>query len=162
MGDVIKVRRDEFNVVIGQNVISYCTSIQMAPFEALYGRRCRSPIGLFELREAELIGPDLVHQSLKKVKIIKEKLKTSHSLQKSNSDVHRIDLEFQEDDWRVGQVAYRLELPQEMSLVHPVFHVSMLKKVVGDPSLIVPVETIKANEELTYDEIPVTILDRKV
>jgi len=50
----------------------------------------------------------------------------------------------------------------EMSLVHPVFHVSMLKKVVGDPTLIVPVETIEVNEKLTYEEIPVSIIDRQV
>ncbi|XP_070020046.1 uncharacterized protein [Nicotiana sylvestris] len=63
---------------------------------------------------------------------------------------------------RIGQVAYRLELPPEISLVHPVFHVSMLKKVVGDPSTIVPIEAIEVNEELSYEEIPVTILDRQV
>ncbi|XP_070002771.1 uncharacterized protein [Nicotiana sylvestris] len=63
---------------------------------------------------------------------------------------------------RIGQVAYRLELPPEMSLVHPVFHVSMLKKVVGDPSTIVPIEAIEVNEELSYEEISVAILDRQV
>ncbi|XP_070041121.1 uncharacterized protein [Nicotiana tomentosiformis] len=63
---------------------------------------------------------------------------------------------------RIGRVAYRLELPPEMSLVDKVFHVSMLKKVVGDPSLIVPVDTIEVNEELTYEEIPVAILDMQV
>ncbi|XP_070017449.1 uncharacterized protein [Nicotiana sylvestris] len=55
----------------------------------------------------------------------------------------------------------KLELPPEMSLIHPAFHVSMLKKVIGDPSLIVPVETIEANDELSYEEIPVPILDRQ-
>jgi len=49
---------------------SFHTSIQMAPFEALHGRRCRSPIEWFEVGEAELIGPDLVHQAMEKVKII--------------------------------------------------------------------------------------------
>ncbi|XP_070054403.1 uncharacterized protein [Nicotiana tomentosiformis] len=122
---------------------------------------------------------------MEKVKIIKARLKISHSHQKSNSDVRRKDLEFKEDDWlflkvspmkgimqfrmkgklssryvgpyrifrRIGQVNYRLKLDPEMSLVHLVFHVSMLKKVVGDPSLIVPIETIEVNEELTYEEI---------
>ncbi|XP_070049476.1 uncharacterized protein [Nicotiana tomentosiformis] len=63
---------------------------------------------------------------------------------------------------RIGQVAYILELPPKISLVHPVFHVSILKKVVGDLSLIVPVKTIVVNEELTYEEIPIDILDRQV
>ncbi|XP_070032399.1 uncharacterized protein [Nicotiana tomentosiformis] len=132
----------------------------MAPFEALYGRRCRSLIRWFETGETELIGPDLVHQTMEKVKIITKWLKTTQSRQKSYSDVHLKDLEFKEDDWRIGRVAYKLELPPEKPLVHPVFHVSMLKKVVGDPSLIVPVEAIKVNEELTYEETPVAILDR--
>ncbi|XP_070006030.1 uncharacterized protein [Nicotiana sylvestris] len=61
---------------------------------------------------------------------------------------------------RIGQVAYNLELPPEMSLVHPVFHVSILKKVMGDPSTITPVKTIEVNEELSYEEVPVAILDR--
>ena len=63
---------------------------------------------------------------------------------------------------RIGEVAYKLELPPEMSLVHPVFHVSMLKKVVGDPTLIVPVETIEVNKKLTYEEIPISMIDSQV
>ncbi|XP_070015638.1 uncharacterized protein [Nicotiana sylvestris] len=63
---------------------------------------------------------------------------------------------------RIGLVAYKLELPPEISLVHPVFHVSMLRKVVGDPSTIVPVKTIEVNEELSYEEVPVAILVRQV
>ncbi|XP_070009583.1 uncharacterized protein [Nicotiana sylvestris] len=173
---------------------SFHVSIQMAPFEALYGRRCRSPIGWFEVSEAELLGPDLVHQAMEKVKIIQESLKAAQSRQKSYAEIRRRKLEFQVDDWvflrvspmkgvmrfgkkgklspryvgsyrvtqRIGQVAYRLELPPEMSLVHPVFHVSMLKKVVGDRSTIVPIEDIEVNEELSYEEIPVAILDRQV
>ncbi|WMV46274.1 hypothetical protein MTR67_039659 [Solanum verrucosum] len=58
---------------------SYHSSIQMAPYEALYGRRCISPIGWFEVGEARLIGPDIVHQVMEKVKVIQERLKTVQS-----------------------------------------------------------------------------------
>ncbi|WMV24683.1 hypothetical protein MTR67_018068 [Solanum verrucosum] len=63
---------------------------------------------------------------------------------------------------RVGQVAYELELPQELSTVHPVFHVSMLRKCIGDPSRITPTEDVHVTEDLTYEEVPIAILDRQV
>ena len=58
---------------------SYHSSFRMAPYEALYGRRCKSPIGWCEVGEAGLIGPDLVHQTMEKV--IQERLKTTQSYQ---------------------------------------------------------------------------------
>ncbi|WMV26521.1 hypothetical protein MTR67_019906 [Solanum verrucosum] len=48
----------------------YHSSIQMAPYEAFYGKRCRSPIGWFEVGKSGLVGPDLVHQAMDKVKVI--------------------------------------------------------------------------------------------
>ncbi|WMV24429.1 hypothetical protein MTR67_017814, partial [Solanum verrucosum] len=63
---------------------------------------------------------------------------------------------------RVGNVAYALELAQELASVHPVFHISMLKKCMGDPSLIIPAEDIGIKDILSYEEIPVQILDRQV
>ncbi|KAK4717839.1 hypothetical protein R3W88_016177 [Solanum pinnatisectum] len=63
---------------------------------------------------------------------------------------------------RVGNVAYELELPQELAAVHPVFHISMLKKCMGDPSLIIPTEDIGIKDSLSYEEISVQILDRQV
>ena len=63
---------------------------------------------------------------------------------------------------RVGNVAYELELPQELVAVHPVFHVSMLKKCMGDPSLIVPTKNVGIKDILSYEEILVQILDREV
>ncbi|WMV55292.1 hypothetical protein MTR67_048677 [Solanum verrucosum] len=63
---------------------------------------------------------------------------------------------------RVGNVVYELELPQELAAVHSVFHISMLKKCMGDPSLIIPTEDIRINDSLSYEEIPVQILDRQV
>ncbi|WMV09768.1 hypothetical protein MTR67_003153 [Solanum verrucosum] len=63
---------------------------------------------------------------------------------------------------RIGNVAYELELPQELAAVHSVFHISMFKKCMGDPSLIIPTEDIAIKDILSYKEIPVQILDRQV
>ncbi|WMV54718.1 hypothetical protein MTR67_048103 [Solanum verrucosum] len=63
---------------------------------------------------------------------------------------------------RIGNVAYELELPQELEAVHPVFHISMLNKCKGDPSLILPTESIRIKDNLSYEEVPVQILDRQV
>ncbi|CAN4099443.1 unnamed protein product [Withania somnifera] len=62
---------------------SYHSSIKMAPYEALYGRKCRSPIGWFEVGETVLLGPDLVQQAMEKVKVIQQRLKTAQSRHKS-------------------------------------------------------------------------------
>ncbi|KAK4729768.1 hypothetical protein R3W88_022756 [Solanum pinnatisectum] len=62
----------------------------------------------------------------------------------------------------VGNVAYELDLPNELALVHLVFHVSMLKKFVGDPTYIVPIEGLGLKENLSYEEVPIEILDRQV
>ena len=56
---------------------SYHSNIQIAPYEALYGRRCRSPVGWFEVGEAALIGPDSVLYAMDKVKLIRDRLKTA-------------------------------------------------------------------------------------
>ena len=62
---------------------------------------------------------------------------------------------------RIGEVAYRLELPPELSRVHDVFHVSMLCHYVADPSHVLPSQQLEVNPDLTYEEEPVTILDWK-
>ena len=173
---------------------SYHSSIQMAPYEALYGRRCRSPVGWFEVGEAALIGPDSVLDAMEKVQLIRDRLKTAQSRQKSYADVRRRELEFQVDDWvflkvspmkgvmrfgkkgklspryvgpyrilkRIGKVAYELELPADLAAVHPVFHISLLKKCVGDPASIVPLENVAVKDSLSYEDVPVEILDRQV
>nr|GEZ40778.1 reverse transcriptase domain-containing protein [Tanacetum cinerariifolium] len=62
---------------------SYHKSIKCAPFEALYGRKCRSPVIWIEIRESQLIGPEIVQETTKKIFQIKERLKTARSRQKS-------------------------------------------------------------------------------
>ena len=84
---------------------SYHSSIQMAPYEALYGRRCRSPVGWFEVGEAALIGPASVLYAMDKVQIIRDRLKTTQSRQKYYSNVRRRELKFQVDDWILLKVS---------------------------------------------------------
>ena len=78
---------------------SYYSSIQTTPYEALYGRRCRSNVGWFEVGETYLIGSDSVVYAMEKVQLIRDKLKTAQSRQQSYADVRRRELEFQVDDW---------------------------------------------------------------
>ncbi|WVZ85296.1 LOW QUALITY PROTEIN: hypothetical protein U9M48_032241 [Paspalum notatum var. saurae] len=77
---------------------SYRKSLNMAPFEALYGRRCRTPLNWSEPRERVTFGPDLVTQAEKQVKFIQSKLKSAQSRQKSYSDRRRRPLVFEKGD----------------------------------------------------------------
>ncbi|GKB08645.1 putative reverse transcriptase domain-containing protein [Tanacetum coccineum] len=74
---------------------SYHPSIRCAPFEALYGRKCRSPILWAKIRESMLIGPELVQETTDKVVLIKEKLKAARDRQKSYADNTCKPLEFE-------------------------------------------------------------------
>ncbi|GJT89606.1 reverse transcriptase domain-containing protein [Tanacetum coccineum] len=173
---------------------SYHSSIKCAPFEALYGRKCRSPILWAEIGESSLIGPELVQETTDKVVLIKEKLKAARDRQKSYADNRRKPLEFEVGDrvmlkvspWkgvvrfgrkgklapryvgpfeileRIGPVAYRLRLPDELGGVHDTFHVSNLKKCLADASLHVPLNDIKIDKTLRFVEKPVEILDREI
>ncbi|WMV45656.1 hypothetical protein MTR67_039041 [Solanum verrucosum] len=119
--------------------------------------------GWFEVGEVALIGPELVHEVMEKVHLIRERLKTAQSRQKSYADVRRRDLEFDVDDWvylkispmngvmrfrkkkklsphyvgtykifrRICKVAYALDFPNVLALVHLVFYFSLLNKCVG-------------------------------
>ncbi|XP_019251202.1 PREDICTED: uncharacterized protein LOC109230129 [Nicotiana attenuata] len=137
----------------------------MAPYVSLYGRRCRSPIGWFEPTKVGLLGPDLVHDALEKVDLIQQRLQTAQSRQKSYTNVRRHKLEIKERDQvflKIGEVAYKLELLASMTLIHPVFHVSMLREYMPDPAHIISLEVVEINDSLSYEEEPVEILDRQV
>lgn len=175
---------------------SYHTTIEMAPYEALYGRRCRTPVCWNEVGEQKLfgeLGPEIIKDTTDKVKVIQEKLKIAQSRQKSYVDKRRKDLEFEEGDhvflrvspWkgvmrfgkkgklspryigpfeileRVGATAYRLALPPSLSQLHDVFHVSMLRKYVPDPSHVLTAQPIELSKDLTYVEQLIEFLDRR-
>ena len=61
---------------------------------------------------------------------------------------------------RVGEVAYRLVLPPELSRIHPVFHLSKLRKYIADPSHVLQPHAVELSDDLTYEEFPVAIVDR--
>ncbi|XP_019223491.1 PREDICTED: uncharacterized protein LOC109205259 [Nicotiana attenuata] len=127
----------------------YQASIQMAP-EALCGRRCRSPMRWFEIGETKLIGPTIVQDALKKVKLIQERVKIAQSRQKSYTDIRHCDLEFRE------------ALPPKLSAVHPVFHVSMQKLYFNDRSYVIDRREIEFGDTMSYEEVSVAIIDRQV
>ena len=77
---------------------SYQATIGMAPYEALYGRPCRSPICWAEPEDSLMLGPKLVRQTTKKVALIRERILAAQSRQKSYADKRRRPLEFQIGD----------------------------------------------------------------
>ncbi|GJR35093.1 putative reverse transcriptase domain-containing protein, partial [Tanacetum coccineum] len=133
---------------------SYHASIKAAPFEALYGRKCRSPVCWTEVGEAQILGPELIQETTERIVQIKQRMQAARDRQKSYADLKRKPMEFQVGDkvmlkvspWkgvvrfgkrgklnpryvgpfkvleRIGSVAYKLELPEEMSRVHNTFH----------------------------------------
>ncbi|GJW93743.1 reverse transcriptase domain-containing protein [Tanacetum coccineum] len=173
---------------------SYHASIKAAPFEALYGRKCRSPVCWTEVGEAQILGPELIQETTEKIIQIKQRMQTARDRQKSYADLKRKPMEFQVGDkvmlkvspWkgvvhfgkrgklnpryvgpfkvieRVGEVAYKLELPEELSRVHNTFHVSNLKKCHADEPLAVPLDGLHLDDKLHFVEEPLEIVGREV
>nr|GEZ59947.1 putative reverse transcriptase domain-containing protein [Tanacetum cinerariifolium] len=169
-------------------------AIKAAPFKALYGRKCRSPVCWAEVGDAQLTGPEIIREAIEKIIQIKHHLHALHDRQKSYADKRRKPLEFQVGDkvmlkvspWKVvirfgkrgklnpcyigpfkilanvGTVAYRLELPEQLSRVHSTFHVSNLKKCLSDEPLAIPLDEIHVDDKLNFIEEPVEIIDREV
>ncbi|GJU33553.1 putative reverse transcriptase domain-containing protein [Tanacetum coccineum] len=131
---------------------SYHTSIKAAPFEALYGRKCRSPICWAEVRDSQLTGPEIIHETIEKIVQIKSHIQAARDRQKSYADI--ID--------KVGTIAYRLELPEQLSRVHSTFHISNLKKCMSDEPLAIPLDEIQVDYKLHFIKEPVEIMDREV
>ncbi|GJR96556.1 putative reverse transcriptase domain-containing protein [Tanacetum coccineum] len=140
---------------------SYHASIKAAPFEALYGRKCRSPICWAEVGDVQLTGPKIIHETTEKIVQIRQRLQAVRDRQRSYANVRRKPLEFQILK-RVGSVAYTLELPKELNNVHNTFHVSNLKKCLSDESLVFPMKELRLDDKFNFVEEPIEIMDREV
>ncbi|GKA64746.1 putative reverse transcriptase domain-containing protein [Tanacetum coccineum] len=140
---------------------SYHASIKAAPFEALYGRKYRSPVCWTKVGEAQILGPELIQETTEKIIQIKQRMQAARDRQKSYADLKRKLMEFQVLG-KVGEVAYKLEPLEELSRVHITFHVSNLKKCHADEPLVVPLDGLHLDVKLHFVEEPVEIMDREV
>jgi hypothetical protein len=167
----------------------------MAPFEALYGRKCKTPLEWSEVGERTLFGPAIIEEAGEKVEKVCENLRITQSRQKSYADKRRRELTFAvggrvylkvsplrgtkrflvkgklapryvgsyQITKRIGSLTYQLALPETMAGVHPVFHVSQLKKSEKEvEEKQVPIELLDLQDTLEYAEYPERILDREV
>ncbi|GKA60013.1 putative reverse transcriptase domain-containing protein [Tanacetum coccineum] len=153
---------------------SYHASIKATPFEALYGRKCRSPVCWAEVGDVQLTGPEIIHETTEKIVQIRQCLQAARDRQRSYANIRRNPLEFQVGDRvmlkvsprkgvirfgkrgklnpryigpfkileRISPVAYKLELPEELSNVHSTFYVSNLKKCLSNESLVIPMKEL--------------------
>ncbi|GJT65500.1 putative reverse transcriptase domain-containing protein [Tanacetum coccineum] len=176
--------------IISDHDGSYHASIKAAPYEALYGRKCRSPVCWAKVGEAQLTGPEMIQETTEKIVLIKQRIQAAQDRQKSYADLKQKPIEFKVGDWvmlkvspwkgvvrfgkqgklnpryvrpfkvlaKVAKVAYRLELPQELSRVHHTFHVSNLKKCYADEPLVMSLEEIHVDDKPQFVEEPVEII----
>ncbi|XP_049390593.1 uncharacterized protein LOC125855004 [Solanum stenotomum] len=152
----------------------------MAPFEALYSRRCRSPVGWFESTETRLHGTNFLQEVLDHVMVIHDKLRTAQIGHQSYVYRRRRALRFVISDRvfllvspmsgvkkfrRRGKLSPRYIGPFEILrifVIHPVFHISMLRQYVLDESHVLQYDGVELDDRLTYIEEPVAILARDV
>ncbi|GJU98391.1 hypothetical protein Tco_1327662 [Tanacetum coccineum] len=114
-----------------------------------------------EVGEGQLIGPELVQETIEKISQIKDRLKAARDRQKSYADKRRKPLEFSVGDYVLLKVSHWKDLPEELNGVHDTFHVSNLKKCLDDPTLKVPLDEIRVDAKLNFMEEPMEILERE-
>nr|GFD33281.1 putative reverse transcriptase domain-containing protein [Tanacetum cinerariifolium] len=136
---------------------SYHASIKAAPFEALYGRKCRSPICWSEVGESQLTGPELVGD---KVMLKVSPWRGVIRFKKRGKLSPRFIRPFKVIE-RIGLVAYKLELSDKLRGNHDTFHVSNLKRCFVNDDVVIPLDEVQLEDKLHFVEEPVEIIDRE-
>jgi len=186
LGKVVTIAEFSYNNI-------YQESIKMAPFEALYGRKCRTPSNWEEPGERKYYGIDFVNEAEQQVRAIQQHLEAAQARQKSYADKRRKPIEFTVGDYvylkvlpmkgvqrfgvkrklapryvgpylileRKVNMAYKVQLLDELRAIFPVFHVSQLKKCLRVLEERVEVRDIKLKSDLVYEEKPIAVVDRK-
>ncbi|GKA56947.1 putative reverse transcriptase domain-containing protein [Tanacetum coccineum] len=111
--------------------------------------------------------PEIIHETTEKIVQIRQRLQAARDQQRSYANIRRKPLEFQVRDHVMlkvspRKVAYKLELPEELSNVHSTFHISNLNKCLSDESLVIPMKELRLDDKLDFVEEPVEIMDREV
>jgi hypothetical protein len=149
---------------------SYQASLKISPFQALYGRSCRTPLQWDQPGEKQVFGPDILLEAEENIKMVQENLKIEAAklCRHKKKRVRRFGVKGKlapryvgsyQILARRGEVAYQLSLPENLSVVHNVFHVSQLKKCLRVPEEQLPVEGLEVQEDLTYIEKPTQIIE---
>ncbi|GJZ79409.1 hypothetical protein Tco_0644246 [Tanacetum coccineum] len=108
---------------------------------------------------------NLIQETTEKIIQIKQRIQAARDRQKSYAELKRKPMEFQVGDKvleKIGSVAYKLELPQELSRVHNTFHVFNLKKCYTDEPLVIPLEGLHVDDKLQVMEEPVEIIEWEI
>nr|GEX28265.1 putative reverse transcriptase domain-containing protein [Tanacetum cinerariifolium] len=140
----------------------------VAPYEALYSQKCRSPVCWAEVGEAQPIVPEMIQETMEKIVLIKQRIQAIQDRQKVYDDQKRKPMKFKVEDrvmlkvspWK-GVVRF-IKRGKLNPRVHHTFHVSNLKKCYADEPLAMPLEGVHIDDTLQFVEEPIEIMEREI